>query len=159
MRISQPFASILLAMPSIILLGDLLFVLAPNDSFIRELTYLGISTTLMQMITTASPFVFYLAAVKIIILLLTPVFVIIFIIATAVSDTKYRNGMFKQRYEESFINCTLRSFLATYILFFLPLFISLGVKFMQLGTNQAILGAIILVLACFDCLIIEYHTF
>jgi hypothetical protein len=82
-------------MSSIILLGDLLYALAPSDSFIKELTYLGISTTIMEIISTASPAVFYLAAGKIILLLLAPVFAICCIALAAISEKKYRNGVFK----------------------------------------------------------------
>jgi hypothetical protein len=64
-------------MSSVIILADLLYTLAPNDSFIRQLTYLGISTAIMEIITSASSIVFYLLAAKIILLLLSPIIAIV----------------------------------------------------------------------------------
>jgi hypothetical protein len=149
---------VLLAMSNIILLGDMLYALAPDDSFIKELTYLGISTTLLELIKS-NPIAMYFAIIKIILLLLSPLFAICFIAFARVTDEKYYNGLFKKYYGKSFINCSMRVFASTFVYFFMPLFISLGIKFTQMGTLPSILGAVILVLACVDCLIIEYHTF
>lgn len=66
---------------------------------------------------------------------------------------------FKQQYEGSFLNGTLRYFLSTLVLLFLPLFTSLAVTFMKGGTGEAALGVAVLALVLIDCLLVEYHTF
>lgn len=66
---------------------------------------------------------------------------------------------FKQQYEDSFLNVTLRYFLSTLVLIFMPLFTSIAVAFLQGGGGEAALGVIVLVLCLLDCLLVEYHTF
>jgi hypothetical protein len=99
LRISQPFASILLAMSNVILLGDLLYALAPSDSFIRQLTYLGLSTAVLELVANAQPILFYLLAANIVLLLLAPAVAVGCIGLAAMRRQKYRNGVFKQDYE------------------------------------------------------------
>lgn len=72
---------------------------------------------------------------------------------------KDENGEFKQQYEDSFLNGTLRYFLSTLVLIFMPLFTSITVAFLQGGPGEVALGIIVLVLCLLDCLLVEYHTF
>ena len=46
LNITTPTSSILLLMSSTILIADLLLQLSPNNTFVKDVTYFGLSTTL-----------------------------------------------------------------------------------------------------------------
>lgn len=159
MRLGQPFTSVLLAMPSVILLGDLLAGLAPDDSFVSELAYFGVSPAVMQMIGNSATLL-YLGAGFMLAALLAPLLAILSIALANASEGKYFNGIYKHSYERSLLNSALRAFVACYVHFFMPLFCSLGTKFTSMEEKGAtLLGSTVLVLVVLNCLIIEYHTF
>lgn len=97
MRLGQPFTNVLLAMPSVILLGDLLAGLAPDDTFVSELAYFGVSPALMQMIGN-SPTLLYLAAGFMLVALLAPLMAVLSIALANASEEKYFNGIYKHSY-------------------------------------------------------------
>jgi hypothetical protein len=157
LRISPPFSTILLAMSSLILLADLLYALAPDDSFTRQLSYLGLATAIKQAVAT-TPSLLWVVGAGIVGALLAPG-VAAGCIVVAAWTGKGQKGGFKQQYEDSFLNGSLRYFLGTFVLLFLPLFTSLAVTFVQGGAGEAGLGVSVIALVLLDCLLVEYHTF
>ena len=92
----------------------------------------------------------------ILVLLLNPVFVILIILYHGYWGESGERGAYKEKFDKSLFNTSIRAYFITFAYIFLPVFISYAAKVISSGSDN-IFGILILVLTIINGFVIEYH--
>jgi NADH:ubiquinone oxidoreductase subunit 2 (subunit N) len=125
---------------------------------VRDITYLGLSTTLFEIAQQSNIFSFALVTLTLL-ALLSPVIALVNIVLASQRPNTNKDHSTKRVYEHSLVDCIVRAIIYTFPYFGLPLLVSFAAKLTQLSTTLTVFAALILILAIVNCLISEYHSF
>lgn len=157
-NISRPISVLMMAMADVVILTDLLLQLAPENVLVQNLSYLGISPMLFS-IDGESHTMGITIDCTVLIMLMSPLITLGTILYHTYWSNCLENGGFKEIFEKSLLDCSIRIYYATFPYLWLPVFISYGAKIMVLGGIEEILGVMIIIWVILSSILIEYHTF